>query len=431
MPTNTIVGFEPRDLIRLVGVGTETTPSLGFNNVLTLTGPGATPVTLHLDQAHDFSAFKFVLTDDPGISGTDLSLSAIACFAKGTRIATTCGAVAVEDLRETDHVLTHAGAARKVRWIGHRRIDLQRHPAAEKVHPIRIRAGALGEGIPARDLRVSPDHAMLLDGLLIPARLLVNGASIVAETDCRAVTYYHVELDRHDILLAEGAAAETYLDTGNRAMFENGGQPVRPHADFAGGQRAREALSCAPFTSSPAQVEPVWRALAGRAALLGHASPARMAMTDDPAPYLLVGHRRIDPVHAAAGRYMFVVPAAVGPARLLSRSARPGDARPWIEDPRRLGIRIRRMTMRHASGGLHVAMDDPRLEQGWWAAEWAGPNPCRWTNGDAALPVLGSGVLEVELDGDMRYPLVAAAWPSAANKGTVSAPFVAAGRRYG
>ncbi len=153
------------------------------------------------------------------------------------------GPVAVEDLQIGDHVLTASGQSRPVRWIGRRQLDLTRHTDPRKVQPIRIMEGALASGLPRRDLLVSPDHAMLLDGLLIPARLLLNGASVRREERWRSVTYYHVELDSRDVLLAEGAAAESYLDTGNHSTFENADGPIKVFASrHAGdGQRRRKA----------------------------------------------------------------------------------------------------------------------------------------------------------------------------------------------
>ena len=75
--------------------------------------------------------------------------------------------------------------------------------------------------MPTRDLLVSPDHCLFLDGVLVPAWLLVNGTSVVQEPGRAEIRYYHVELETHDVLLAEGAAAESWLDAGNRDWFEN------------------------------------------------------------------------------------------------------------------------------------------------------------------------------------------------------------------
>ena len=141
------------------------------------------------------------------------------CFARGTRIRTPTGEVAVEDLAAGDHVVLATGGEAAITWIGRRRVHVGRHEPAS-VGPVRIEAGALDGHVPHRALRVSPDHALLLDGVLVPAGLLVNGRNIVQET-AGTVEYFHVELARHAVLLAEGAAAETYLDTGNRGNFAN------------------------------------------------------------------------------------------------------------------------------------------------------------------------------------------------------------------
>ena len=327
----------------------------------------------------------------------------IACFAEGTRIQTPSGEMLVEDLRAGDLVNTHAGPGRAVRWIGHRRIDLLRHPNPSHAQPIRVRAGALGNGLPVRDLRLSPDHALFIDGALIPARLLVNGASIVSEAECRAVVYYHVELDAHDVLLAEGAPAESYLDTGNRAMFENGGLPLELHPMFENDQDLREAASCAPFLADPAGVEPIWRAIADRAESIGWALPSPADTTDDPDLRIVCGDRTIKPSVTKDGRYLFAIPRMEGPVRLVSRSACPCNARPWVEDRRRLGVRVRRLMLRGADDAIEVAMDDPALALGWWATEWDDQGPTRWTGGNAVLPMLDAGVLEVRLADTLAY----------------------------
>jgi hypothetical protein len=352
----------------------------------------------------------FHQSDDSG-NDTLLTLES-PCFAEGTRILTERGEVPVEALRAGDVVVTHLGDPRVVRWIGRRRIDLRRHANPSRVRPIRIAAEAFPDNKPHRELRVSPDHAVLFDGVLIPAKLLVNGASILVDTECRAVTYFHVELDQHDILLAEGLAAESYLDTGNRAMFENGGDPVRLHPDFAAEQWLRETLSCAPFASAPERVEPVWRGLAERAEALGWRLPI-VKVTADPDLRVMAGPRRIDPVSAAGGRYLFAIPAGDAPLRLVSRAARPCEMTPWIDEPRALGVLVRRLTVRSATGVSDIAMDGPAFGRGWWDAEWHALGPCRWTDGDAPLPATGPVVLEVKLGGTVRYPVDAAADTSA------------------
>ncbi len=137
---------------------------------------------------------------------------AYACFASRTRIRTPGGDVAVEKLVEGDLVVLAGGGTAPVVWIGHRR------QIGGTV--IRVRAHALAPHVPAADLIVSADHALFVDGVLIPAGLLVDHDSIVVER-LEAVTFWHIELARHAILLAEGAPAESFLDTGNRRQFSN------------------------------------------------------------------------------------------------------------------------------------------------------------------------------------------------------------------
>ena len=110
-----------------------------------------------------------------------------------------------------------SGAMRRVRWIGRVRVIMGNSTA-----PVVVRANAFAAGAPHRALFLSPDHAVLVGGALVPVRLLANGGSIARLAARGAIEYFHVELDRHDVLFAEGLATESYLDTGNRTQFDDG-----------------------------------------------------------------------------------------------------------------------------------------------------------------------------------------------------------------
>jgi hypothetical protein len=213
----------------------------------TITGYGADQLTLSgglvLNLYGGYTPASFQVTSTGG------NTFITACFASGTGIATSRGRVLVEALREGERVLTAAGRLAAVRWIGHRRTDLRRHKRPHDVMPVRVTVGAFGRSLPSRDLFLSPDHAVFVDGNLVPVRHLINGVSIVQESR-EAVTYWHVELDRHDVILAEDLPCESFLDTGNRGAFENVAGAVAMTPDFARGVWA--VGGCAPILTDPA-----------------------------------------------------------------------------------------------------------------------------------------------------------------------------------
>lgn len=144
-----------------------------------------------------------------------------ACYAPWTRIATPQGETEAGSLRAGDLVRTASGTIARVRWLGRRHVAAAVFAADPSRRPILIAPGALGPDCPRRPLVVSPLHSLWLDGVLVPAELLVNGATIRRLTPRGGFDYVHVELDRHDVLLAEGAPAESFIDLDTRWMFEN------------------------------------------------------------------------------------------------------------------------------------------------------------------------------------------------------------------
>ncbi len=251
-----VTGFAPGETIAVstlpqsLPTNVAYTPT-GVNvGTLSLTNQFGTNVTLTLSG--DYTGAQFVLGagGSPGIAAVT-----IACFAAGTRIAIPQGEAAVEELRIGDLVCTRfSPRAQPIIWIGHRRIDCRRHPAPRQVWPVRVRAGCFDDGLPSRDLLLSPDHAVFAEGVLIPVKYLINGTTI-AQVEVDEVTYYHLELPRHDVVLAEGLPAESYLDTGDRANFVNGGSVVRAYPDFV--SRSWEAAGCAPLVVSGPEVSAV------------------------------------------------------------------------------------------------------------------------------------------------------------------------------
>jgi hypothetical protein len=221
-----------------------------------------------------------VFTDGPNYFFSNVSLAAgmtpifsttadsvtLSCFATGTHVSTLTGEVAVENLREGDLIQVVTGRGHEpIVWIGHRRVDCRHHPRPEWVWPVRVSAGAFGPGRPYRDLWLSPDHAIYIGDVLIPAKYLVNDRTIV-QVPMDAVTYYHVELPQHTVMLAEGLAVESYLDVGDRTNFANAPGPVALYPDFA--SRVWDAEGCAPLVVVGPELEAArsWvNGLAGRA----------------------------------------------------------------------------------------------------------------------------------------------------------------------
>ncbi len=156
-----------------------------------------------------------------GNGNFDTTSETAPCYCQGTQIRTDRGEVRVEELSISDVVMTGSGAARPIKWIGRRSYSGRFVLGRRDILPICIKAGAIDENVPRRDLWISPHHAMYLEGVLIEAKDLVNGVSIVQAERVDKVEYFHIELETHDIIIAEGGPSESFIDDDDRGMFHN------------------------------------------------------------------------------------------------------------------------------------------------------------------------------------------------------------------
>ena len=322
----------------------------------------------------------YYFSDTQLSDGANLTLSETSfavCYRRGTLIATADGLRPVEALKPGDAVLTAAGGSRPLRWLGRRRIDPRPldTEGRRRVLPIRIAAGAFGEGLPARDLYVSPQHAIAFDGALIPAERLVNGLSVSrVETD-EPVEYFHLLLDAHDVILAEGLPAESYVIHGNIAGFAN----WRDYVERFGAVPQDWGVDCLPRLTSGDPVDAARAMLTARLPTLGFAIEA------NPDLHLLADGVRLQPTRLCDGEAAFHLDKRPCSLVIASRSARPADMAADAPDLRRLGIALLSVTLAAGARVLTVTPDDPAFGPGMHTGDPTDHH--RWTDGAAALPL--------------------------------------------
>jgi hypothetical protein len=309
------------------------------------------------------------------------------CFAAGTHIVTPQGEVLVENLHIGDTVCTASGDHRRVRWIGHRHVRWRARSGQDLDQPVRVCAGAIATRQPLRDLLVSPGHRLFFDDVLIRAADLVNGLTILRE-NVEQLTYWHVELESHDILMSEGLPTESYCPANNRSAFDNAPAPyLRPVTD-----RDNDQQPCAPVVERGPRLAHVRSWLIARALHLG----ARM--THDPAIQLVADGAPLTPISVVDERFEYSVPEDTKNLRLVSRVGLAILNDPANIDPRPLGVMVKQMILDKAP----VELADLRLNDGWHEPEDGSIR--RWTIGDANVPIARNVVLHLERLS--RYPLV-------------------------
>ena len=246
------VAYAAGDKIAFVSSGSGAS---GVDYIETASGV-ATGASFAVDD--DFSTLNVVRDSHGDVSVN--SRYALPCYCRGTSILTDRGEVAVEDLRIGDRVATVFGGFRPIKWIGRRAYAGRFLLGRKDMLPVCFKAGSLGDNLPARDLFVSPLHAMYLEKVLIPASALIDGVAITQAVRRDSVEYFHIELDSHDVIFAEGAPSETFLDDDSRNIFQNAWE----YATLYGDEMAPPARFRAPRKEDGFEVERARRGIAAR-----------------------------------------------------------------------------------------------------------------------------------------------------------------------
>ncbi len=216
--------------------------------------------------SNPIQAVRVLMDTAPQMPPGSLSLVSgpiTVCFAAGSLIATPGGEVAVEDLQIGDLIRTADGRDVAVTWLGRQRVSTRFGPT-DRLRMVRFATGSLGHGLPHSDLTVTADHAMLVGGVLCNASALINGDTItqvpVAELG-ETFTVYHVETNAHEIIRANGARTETFIDNVSRRAFDN----YAEYAALYGDEREMQELPLPRATSARQLPAGIRALLSGRA----------------------------------------------------------------------------------------------------------------------------------------------------------------------
>ena len=205
-------------VVDLLGASpSEITSESDTGGTLSLVIGGTETFNLAIPEFSSLADFSF--TEAPSNNALQIS---IACFCAGTRIATPHGEVPIEQLKIGDEVLTKFSGPQPIKFIGRRDYNGRFIAGDTMALPVRIAAGALAPGRPARELWLSPGHALLLGGALVPAWRLINGVSVTQASSVSQVSYFHIELAQHGVIFADACPAESFCDVaGLRNQFQN------------------------------------------------------------------------------------------------------------------------------------------------------------------------------------------------------------------
>ncbi|WP_259329144.1 Hint domain-containing protein, partial [Acetobacter pasteurianus] len=341
-----------------------------------------------------------------------------ACFLAGSMVRTPQGSVAVENIQAGTDIFVYdwksnTETTQQVTWAGQAFTVVNSSlPDDEAGYPVRILKDALADGTPYKDMLVTAEHCLFFNGRFVPARMLVNGASIFYDKSITSYPYYHVETAEHAVTSVDGVLTESYLDTGNRRSFRQNSKVVQLHSKT----RTWEEDAAAPLGVDVDFVKPLFDNFKNRARhVAGSQTPAAPGtLTTDPNLHLVTQTGAvIRPVRCANQHYSFMLPPGTRSVQIVSRASRPANViGPFVDDRRQLGVAvadIQLVTARQHATPITAHLQ-PNKPAGWHNTGWA---ECAWTNGNATLPLDAQtehndiAMLSITLQATGSYPLAA------------------------
>jgi len=362
-----------------IGDGISLLGAVGAGRTITLSGD---PFDLKATGNH----IPFTIYYSKSFTQSDGSGGVITCYLAGSMIQTPDGEKAVETLQSGDLVTTYQDGQEIVAplvWTGKAHVTVDANlPDDTAGYPVRIIKDAIANGVPSRDLLVTAEHCLFLNGAFTPVRMLVNGKSIFYDRSITSYDYFHVETEAHAIIKANGVLTETYLDTGNRYSFRQGGTVIHLSSKTLNW----DTDAAAPLSVSQDSVQPLFRQISDRLPLLGVSKNAhQQSLVQDPDFHLVTNTGVvIHKTREVGGRIMFMIPASVKSVHLVSRASSPHETiGPFMDDRRKLGICVGDITFYDSGRSICLtALNDEHAQNGWYGREAGGR---RWTNGNALL----------------------------------------------
>lgn len=377
------------------------------NTTVLYSGNPSQALTLESDES-SYAPDNSGKVPDSGSSSQSFSL---ACFLPGSMIETSAGDIAVEMLRRGDHLIAYVDGSpitRSIVWTGYQHVTVQPGlPDDEAGYPVRILKDAISDGVPYKDMLITPEHRLFFGAAFIPVRMLVNGRSIFYDRTISSYTYYHVETAEHSIIRADGVLTESYLDTGNRNSFVQDSKVVAIHA----GVTCKEKEVPLSRTVDRQTAEVCFNLLRVRAETAGVPYKVNdVPLTDDVDLRLVTSKGQvIRSLRVLQDTHVFMIPPGVDSVKILTRTSRPCDVEgPFVDDRRHLGILVGSITFQGMKTTVpitdHLSAD---TTEGWSVQEQL---PCRWTTGKAYLPLPLSthcGILSIQVLASRQYEDVA------------------------